>query len=169
MKYLNKIIGGKINLKAGFLLAIGAVVGIILIYMGSSSSDEKKADVSETEKNEISQMSEYVNELERRVAEIIEYMDGVTDVHVIITPENAGETVYAQNGSYDKGTLTQKEYVITDVNGDEKLIKIKLVFPKIRGIAVVCKGCGNPINQEKIVSLLSALFELSSNRVYVIG
>ena len=65
--------------------------------------------------------------------------------------------------------MTEREYVITDVDGNGTPIKVKLVFPKLRGIAVVCRGGGNPINQEKIVSLLSALFDLSSNRVYVTG
>ena len=157
------------NSKGSMFLILGLAAGIILLFIGSGDSAKRKEAAIDTSPDEAEEALDYISELERRVAELLGYMDGISDVHVIITPENAGETVYAQNGSYDGGVMTEREYVITDVDGNGTPIKVKLVFPKLRGIAVVCRGGGNPINQEKIVSLLSALFDLSSNRVYVTG
>ena len=150
-------------------LLLGLAAGILLLVLGGKEPEEKKGEEEAQPAKEMEQTLDYMAELERRVAELLGYMDGIDQVRVVITPENAGETVYAQNGSYDGGFLTDREYVITDVDGDGKPIRVRLVFPALRGIAVVCRGGSNPINQEKIVSLLSALFGLPANRVYVTG
>ncbi len=152
----------------GFLV-IGLITGIIFLTLGSGEESKKEQNAVSTEENDYKTVGEMTEELERRVCELIERMDGVSDVRVMITPENTGETVYAQNGSFSGGSMTEREYVITDVDGDGKPIVIKLIYPKIRGVAVVCRGGSNPINQEKIVALLEALFDLSSNHVYVGG
>ena len=96
-------------------------------------------------------------------------MDGISDVSVIITAESCAETIYAQNGRYDGGSLTEKEYVIIDKGDHDEPITVKLVFPKIRGVAVVCYGGSNPINREKITNLISSLFDIAKNQVYVSG
>ena len=57
--------------------------------------------------------------------------------------------------------------VITGSDGTP--ITVKLRFPELRGVAVVCRGGANPVNQEKIVSLLTALFGLPATRVCVTG
>ncbi len=157
------------NTKGSLFLILGLAAGILLLFIGGGDSAKKKEYVADTSPDEVEEALDYISGLEHRVAELLSCMDGISDVHVIITPENAGETVYAQNGSYNGGVMTEREYVITDIDGNGTPIKVRLVFPELRGIAVVCRGGGNPINQEKIVSLLSALFDLSSNRVYVTG
>ncbi len=155
--------------KGSIFLLKGLIAGLALLIFGNSGEEVSEIGEKKSDTEELTLAEEYISELELRVTELIRHMDGISDVHVIITPDTSYETVYAQNGSYDGGALTEREYVITDVDGDGRPIKIKLVFPKIRGIAVVCRGGSNPVNQEKIVSLLTSLFELPSNRVYVTG
>lgn len=149
----------------GWLL-LGLAAGILLFLFGSAENGKTETDKTEDPAKEYTAADAYVALLERRVTELLERMDGVADVHVIITADSCAEVLYAQNGSYDNGTLTEKEYVLAD--GD-KPIRIKLIYPRLRGIAVVCRGGSNPIQREKIVSLLSSLFDLPSNKVYVTG
>lgn len=150
------------------LLVIGVILGIVLIFMGNGSS--KSTEKSKADTNEQLKMTDkYISELEIRVCEILSKMDGISEVSVIITADSCLETVYAQNGRYDNGALTEKEYVILDTDGSDTPIVIKLVYPKIRGIAVVCRGGSNPLNQEKIIGLLSSLFDINTNKVYVSG
>ncbi|MBQ7125024.1 MAG: hypothetical protein IJO00_01540 [Clostridia bacterium] len=157
------------NTKGAGLLIIGLTVGIILLLIGDGIIPEKKEAAQEETRNEVEEAKDYISKLELRIKELLEHIDGIADVHVIVTPKSTEETVYAQNGSYEGGKLTEKEYVITDRDGDGEPIKLKIIFPELKGIAVVCRGGANPINQEKLVGLLSALLDLPSNRVYVTG
>lgn len=155
--------------KGTLLLVIGLVAGVLLLLFGGGGSSKKEVSSSPTAKEEMAEIDAYVSALEFRVKELLERMDGISDVHLILLPDTCTEVVYAQNGSYDKGYLTEKEYVLKDVDGDDEPIRLKLVYPKLRGASVVCRGGSNPILQEKIVSLLSSLLDLPANRVYVTG
>ncbi len=150
------------------LLLIGVAAGLLLLFAGGGG-EESREPASPDPAEQKSETEEYLAALERRVCQLLEAMDGVSDVSVVITPDGTSETVYAQNGRYSGGSLTEREYVILDRDGDGELVAVKLLYPKLRGIAVVCRGGSNPILQEKIVSLLCALFELPSNKVYVTG
>ena len=109
----------------------------------------------------------YVRELENRVCAMLEGMDGISDVDVIITAKECAEIVYAQNSKYNDGSLTEKEYVMADESGMP--VKIKIIYPKIKGVAIVCRGGSNPINRERIVELITSLFDINSSCVCVVS
>lgn len=154
--------------KTVILLLIGVVAGIFLIFVGNGEKKAEKSSLPDLS-GQIEVTNEYIKNLEMRVGQILSKMDGISDVSVIITADSCAETVYAQNGRYDGGSLTEKEYVIIDRGNYDEPIIVKLVYPKIRGVAVVCYGGSNPINQEKISKLLSSLFDIAQNQVYVSG
>ncbi len=156
------------SIKSITLLIIGVIAGLLLIFIGNTDSKNAKINSPDTEKH-LDMTDKYIEDLEVRLTQILSKMDGIGDVSVIITADSCIETVYAQNGRYDGGSLTEKEYVIIDSNGNDTPITVKLVYPKIRGVAVVCRGGSNPINQEKITTLVSSLFDIAQNRVYVSG
>lgn len=155
--------------KGSLLLILGLSVGILLFLLGGGSGEKKEEKAPAADPSECEKTLDLLTVLESRVCELLSHMDGISDVHVILTPDATKETVYAQNGSYSGGVLTEREYVLADIDGDDTPLVIKLIFPKLRGIAVVCRGGSNPINQEKIVSLLCSLFDLPASRVYVTG
>lgn len=150
--------------KSGIFLIIGVVAGVLLLFFSSTTNEQVQAKDTSAEED-MKRTEEYISSLEEKVRYMLESMDGISDVNIIITPEASSETVYAQNVRYDGSSLSEKEYVMTSKDGTP--IKISLIFPKIKGVAVVCRGGSNPINQEKIISLLSALFDISSSSVYV--
>lgn len=162
---LGSIFRGK---KTLFFLIIGVVAGILLIFVGGGDKKSEKSSLPDLS-GQIEITNEYVKTLEMRVEQILSKMDGISNVSVIITADSCAETIYAQNGRYDGGSLTEKEYVIIDRGGDDEPIAVKLIYPKIRGVAVVCYGGSNPINQEKISKLLSSLLDIAQNQVYVSG
>lgn len=153
--------------KGLWLLILGIAAGLLLLFLGDSQSKSESETVTEAPSLSFTEAEQYLNTLERRIANLLEAMDGVSDVSVILTPDGTAESLYAQNGQYENGTLTEREYVLTDRDGE--VILVRLIYPKLRGVAVVCRGGSNPILQEKIVSLLCALLELPANKVYVTG
>ena len=162
---MNGLFKGK---KSAVLLLIGVIAGLILIFAGTS---EKKTPESQLPNlyDQLEVTDKYISDLEIRIKHILSQMDGISNVSVIVTADSCAETVYAQNGRYEGGSLSEKEYVIIDRNGSDEPIIIKLVYPKVRGVAVVCYGGSNPINQEKISKLIASLLDISQNQVYVSG
>lgn len=154
------------GVRGSFLLLVGLAAGVLLLFV-SGNEDKKSESPVDTAGISVDSTEAYISSLELRVTELISRMDGISDVRVVITPESTGGRVFAENGRYSDGTVSEREVVIPGSNGEP--ITVKICFPELRGIAVVCRGGANPINQEKIVSLLTALFDLPATRVYVTG
>ncbi|MBQ4065954.1 MAG: hypothetical protein IJD10_07625 [Clostridia bacterium] len=150
------------------LLLIGIAAGLLLLFIGGGEEANQEPVIPDMD-GEVQKTDDYLSALERRVVQLLEAMDGVSGVSVAITADATSETVYAQNGRYSGGSLTEREYLVLEQSGEDTVIPVKVLYPKLRGIAVVCRGGSNPILQEKIVSLLCALFELPANKVYVTG
>lgn len=149
-----------------YLLIIGIAAGLILIFIGSNDKKQAYDQVPSLE-TEIELTDKYIKELENRLCTILESMDGISNVNVIITAKECTEIVYAQNCKYSSGSLTEKEYVMADESGMP--VKIKIVYPKIKGVAVVCGGGSNPVNRERIVELITSLLDIKSSSVCVVS
>ncbi|MBQ4604094.1 MAG: stage III sporulation protein AG, partial [Clostridia bacterium] len=59
------------------------------------------------------------------------------------------------------------EYVIVDGDSGERGIVVRVAEPKIRGVAVVCKGADSETVRSRIVETVTALLDISSARVSV--
>ena len=151
--------------KGGWLLVLGLAAGLLLVFFGGRQTTA----ASPVELESPEDPGEAVSELERRVAALLEAMDGVSDVRVVLTPESGSELVYAQNVRYENGVASEKQYVFFEQNGDGRPIPVKYLCPRIRGAAVVCRGGSHPVTQEKILSLLEALLDLPAGRIFVTG
>ena len=104
----------------------------------------------------------YSKELEGRIEALILEKESIENEKVLISLENKGETVYAQN---EKGESF--EYVIYNDSDGEKGLKLEEINPKVRGVAVVCTNGDNIKVKEKIVSILSSVLGLPTNRITV--
>lgn len=152
--------------KGSFFLLVGLAAGVLLLFVGGG--EEKKSAIPvDTAGVSVDGTEDYISSLELRVTELISRMDGISDVRVVITPESTGGKVFAENDRYSGGSISEREVVLPGSDGTPITVKIR--FPELRGVAVVCRGGANPVNQEKIVSLLTALFDLPATRVYVTG
>ena len=151
------------NTKGIGLISICIVVGIVLIIIGNldfSKPEIKSSVVPETNYIEI-----YTQQLEDKIIKLIEHIEGVSGVNVMLTLESGNEYVYAQNRN---GEI--RDYVIiNEADRSESTVLVREVNPQIRGLAVVCGGGDNPLVQSRVINLLSALFNLSTNRIYVTG
>lgn len=174
MNFMNKItdkiqsesirnIVGKIKSdKKALIIMFAAIVGLFLIS-GSEFYENESKDINESS-------SELINDseiAEKRLSEIIGRINGAGDVKVYITYDCEFESVFASNSDVKvKGDETQSknEYIITD---DDTGLVLKRIYPKVRGVAVVCKGADDPVIKEKIYSMVSALFDISTNKISV--
>lgn len=180
---LNKI--GKEKL---LLMAVAGMVLIICSIPGNGEGEEngkereeKTEIVSGEKKNSV---SEYVEDLETRLAEIIGEIEGVNHVHVMITVKGSeskeilkDESIASENTSEsdrEGGERTISSYskdentiYYKDSTGAETPYVLSEILPEIEGVAVVADGGENPLIKEKIINLIKALFGIEINKIMV--
>ena len=148
---INKL---KKNAKVWIIL-LGALAGVVLLLIGSGDQDESvKIDADEVA------LAEYAEKTEKKIRELCSNVKGVSDVSVAVSFESGFEYVYAKND--EKGDL------VTIGSGSTKAaVKVTEKPPTIGGIGIVCRGGGDPIIQNRLISLLSATFGVSSSKIYI--
>lgn len=129
------------------LIAAGLLCGIALIFFGSggiSSRQEEEAPAALLE-NSLRQTEQA---LEAEIRELLEGMSGVSGLRVMVNLACSSEDVYGDGGPM--------QHLIRQDNA------------RVAGIGVVCPGISSERALE-ITNLLSALFGLPSNKIYVTG
>jgi stage III sporulation protein AG len=174
------VLGGDLRLKVIVLLGL---LGMALVAI-SQFLPEKTGP--QEFKNAVFTSSEYVREMETRISELIAGMQGAGRVRVMITLENAGETVYAQeetrnvdkreeavpNSQATATTTSQKEnveqrYILVDgENGREALVKTKLE-PRIQGVVILCDGADSIKVEQSITHVVTTALNIPTTRVCV--
>ena len=145
-------------LKVKYLLPAAAVaIGILLLFIPVNN----KADTTDEDAKNI---SFYTEELENKITALLLKVDGINDATVLITLENTGQQILAENTS-----TSSKEYVIINNGEADEGIKITDIYPEVRGVAVVCTNGNDAAVKEKITSLLASALGIPTNRITVVG
>lgn len=121
--------------------------------------------------------------LEDKLEDILETINGVGKVNVLIKysesstvvamyNETTSESTTKENdgdgGSKDvKETENKKEIVYTDENGTNKPITEKVVMPVIEGAIITAQGAGNASVKSSIVSAVEAVTGLAVHKIQV--
>lgn len=125
----------------------------------------------------------YAQALEKRLEEILSRVDGVGEVKVMVTLVSTEEVVIEKNENVseastkekDSGggerTISQTERNVTTVNEkngtyESPFIK-KTILPKLEGVLVVAKGCGNGVVDKKITEMIRAVTGLEAHKIIV--
>lgn len=138
-------------------ISIGfAVLGVCLLLFSKIYSPSDKNDVADTKY--------YSNMLEDKVEELLLQMKDIENVSVLITLENSGKTVYAENTSSNS-----TEYVIYSSDNKQSGLVLAEITPQIRGVAVICTNGNDVKTQTKIISVLSSALGVPANRITVCG
>lgn len=152
--------------KALLTVAVG-ILGMLLVLLSELPFTESaKAQADTTSQGEF-----YTDDLERKTEKLISQIEGAGKVSVMLTYEATRETVWAKDVNSktqgSEGADTEEKYIIVDTDQGESGLEIKVLYPKIRGVAVVCNGGDDPIVNSRIKSLVSALFDIGSNRISI--
>lgn len=155
------------------LMLVGtALLGIILIILGSNAkntNNQQKNAVLPDDKSKYDIIS-YSELLEKKIKKLCQDVDGVGNVTVAVTLEKGFEYVYAQNSAVvsDKENRSDEyKYLVIKDGNKESVVYITGKAPKIKGVAIVCRGGGNIEVQYKLTNLISAGFGVSKNNICV--
>ncbi len=159
----------KLDKKTIFVFVAG-ILGIVIIFLSEIDFNVNK----ESEKEDDNIDNDYCLQLEKKMEDFIENIDGAGKTRVIITLSETTEYIYAKDGKEvrknneknDDETL-ENEYVIIENNNINSGLLIKTIEPKIRGIAISCEGGDNIKVQQQIYSAVSAVLNINTSRISI--
>lgn len=145
----------------------GILIGILLIIF--PTGDGKKENTEDVD--DYFRVSSYTESLEERIRQLCLSVDGIDNVSVLLTLESGTEHVYADNVKETTGSSNSysSDYLVINNGSGTEPVPITEIYPKIRGVAVVCDGGDEATVQVKLTELLSAALGLASSRIKICG
>ena len=139
------------------LIIIGAAaLGIILMLMSSNTEHSEQKETPE-----YTEIGFYTTYLDERIIDLCNSIYGVSETKVFLTLDTSSEYIYQGDGVSDFLILSSEE--------GETAVKLCEIYPRVRGIAVVCEGGDSPRIKETVTALLSAALGLPTNKIKVAG
>ena len=153
--------------KKTLLLALGALLGVLLLLFGSRAID--KTEQTETVSEERERDPEaYARELEDRIVALCSDVKGAGKVRATVTLAGGYRAVYATDAKTSSSGY-QSSTVLIGSGSSEDAILICYENPEIAGIGIVCEGGDDAEVRARIVSLVSATFSIGTNKIFVVS
>ena len=157
------------------LIIIAAGIVLWMLPDGNSGPPEEKSVKSSREQTEFS-----IKEEQQKLAEALCRIEGAERVAVLLMQDTGVETEYAaetrrrvdrtwENGSdtsYSEET-DSSPIALSDGSGGQDSVIVREIYPKYRGVFVVCDGGGDPKIQLQIINAVSALLGIGADRITV--
>ena len=151
--------------KTLFLLLL-ALLGILLMLLSRCGEDKAGAQTQ----NEPSALDPalYAEQIEEKVEALCNKIDGVSSAHAVVTLKGGYRAIYATDAQYGS-SVNKSETVLIGSGSSEKALLIGYENPEIAGIGIVCSGGDDAYVRAEIISMISAAFDLGSNKIFVSG
>ena len=163
----------KTDKKTFFLLVTAGIIVLIIAFtgggnVGKNTDKNTKNTVENDGKTEI----EFVeNAVAQKIKSLVCEIDGAGNVNVSVSLESTGTIHYAQDVNEKKendSIFKDSEYIYTEGNaGQPDGLIVRIDAPVIKGVAVVCDGGESAVIKNEIKSLISSLYDIGSDRIYV--
>jgi len=150
-------------LQKHWLALPGMLLGILLLVWSNLTPQNHTASATEYS------VQYYTEILEQRIADLCTSVNGIQEATVLLTLDSGSEYVYAQNTTAAPNNTGAWDYVIIHQDEGEEAVMVTEIYPKVRGVAVVCTGGDSAAVRQTITELLSASLGISSNRIRVAG
>lgn len=149
------------------IIIIGIALGVLFLLLGSGIFEQVPKDTETTGQYD---EAAYEYELTEKIRNICSCVRGAGNVSVAVKLDGSFKAVYAQNSEigFSGGSNTHKsEYVFVGGGSSECAVLIGYSPPEILGVGIVCDGGGNASVRAEIIALVSATFDLPTNKIYV--
>lgn len=162
---------------------IVVLVGILLLVIALPTAPKETVG-EKTENLPLSQSESREEELEGRLTDVLETVNGVGKVRVMITLKSSGEKVVEKDRSLEERSITEdvqegggrttaeqssgeETVYVKENDGGETPYIIEEKEPEIAGIVVVAQGGDNSVTAKNIVEAVMALFGVEAHKIKV--
>lgn len=148
------------------LLVLCAAIGVFLLIGGDIFGGDSDDGDADTNSPCVPDANEYASSVEERIEKLCSGVKGAGNVSAMVTLSGGYNAVYAQN-SQSASSGYKNEFVVVGGGSNEEALLIGYTNPTIAGIGIVCSGGGDESVRCEIISLISAAFGISPNKIYV--
>ena len=154
--------------KYKYVLLVAAIGALLLVWPGTKTAEKSLPP----ESGGPSDGDAELEKTEAAMEEILGKIGGVGRVDVMLTLQSGSELILAEEGSlrYSGDSKSPDSYErtnqpITDSGG---VVVTQEMYPRYRGALVVCDGGGSDSVRLQVISAVSALTGLGSDRIAVV-
>ena len=143
------------------------LLGIILLLYGNGLFDKKTPKPERGDQYYL--LEQYIADLEESIEKLCSGVPGVSDVRVAVTLESGFEYVYATDSKTRPDGAVEIKYITIGSGSSEVAVYITEKLPAIAGVGIVCRGGSDPAIQQKLLALISAAYNVKTNKIYITG
>ncbi len=141
------------------------LIGIVLLMIPSGKKEAPEPTVERTDE-------EYIAQIEERLCDMLSNIDGAGKVRLMLTPQYGSRTEYHSDlhtdQDADSASEDRKTVILSTGSAYDKAAVSAVRYPQFLGALVVCQGAQNPAVKLDIVSAVSALTGLGTDRITVV-
>ena len=182
--FMQKIKEKKLK-RSDWLILVLAGILILIIALPTDTKEKKQAEeAKENISKENNTMEASKDEIERKLEDILEKIDGAGDVKVMITYQDSGTLVvekdkYTSENSLEESDSTggvrstkeqqlQESTVYEEADAGNTPFVSKELLPKVEGILIVASGGDNQKVKQNISEAVLALFQVEAHRIKIV-
>ncbi len=144
-------------------------------YEKSAAVEEGSGTDQTVNSDYMSDVTEYTDMLESRLASVLGAMDGISNVQVMITVKDNGQrialkdrnTSQSEGGDSNQNSITE-DTVLEEYGSQSTPYVTKYVQPEIEGVVICCKGAENAEMSLKITNAVQALFDVQAHKIVIL-
>lgn len=182
--FMQKIKEKKLK-RSDWLILVLAGILILIIALPTDTEEKKQAEKSkENISKENNTMEASKDEIERKLEDILEKIDGAGDVKVMITYQDSGTQVVEKDKNTSENSLEesdstggvrstkeqqlQESTVYEEADAGNTPFVSKELLPKVEGILIVASGGDNQKVIQNISEAVLALFQVEAHRIKIV-
>ena len=182
--FMQKIKEKKLK-RSDWLILVLAGILILIIALPTDTKEKKQAEeAKENISKENNTMEASKDEIERKLEDILEKIDGAGDVKVMITYQHSGTQVVEKDKNTSENSLEesdstggvrstkeqqlQESTVYEEADAGNTPFVSKELLPKVEGILIVASGGDNQKVKQNISEAVLALFQVEAHRIKIV-
>ena len=182
--FMQKIKEKKLK-RSDWLILVLAGILILIIALPTDTKEKKQAEeAKENISKENNTMEASKDEIERKLEDILEKIDGAGDVKVMITYQDSGTQVVEKDKNTSENSLEESDStggvrstkeqqllestVYEDADAGNTPFVSKELLPKVEGILIVASGGDNQKVKQNISEAVLALFQVEAHRIKIV-
>lgn len=182
--FMQKIKEKKLK-RSDWLILVLAGILILIIALPTDTKEKKQAEeAKENISKENNTMEASKDEIERKLEDILEKIDGAGDVKVMITYQDSGTQVVEKDKNTSENSLEesdstggvrstkeqqlQESTVYEEADAGNTPFVSKELLPKVEGILIVASGGDNQKVKQNISEAVLVLFQVEAHRIKIV-
>ena len=182
--FMQKIKEKKLKRSDWMILVLAGIL-ILIIALPTDTKEKKQAEeAKENISKENNTMEASKDEIERKLEDILEKIDGAGDVKVMITYQDSGTQVVEKDKNTSENSLEesdstggvrstkeqqlQESTVYEEADAGHPPFVSKERLPNVEGILIVASGGDNQKVKQNISEAVLALFQVEAHRIKIV-